>query len=143
MWDDEMGKLTDKEKKLIIADYVELGNYSQVAKKHNTTDTTVRRIVSQDKDTLKRVEQKKEDNIEDVLSYLDSLSELKKEIFLLSLEAVRDKLKNPDMFTNVKDIITVFGILTDKELKILELRKTADSDTIAKLDALLEAQKDA
>ena len=33
-------KLTDKQKKLIIADYIECGNYCEVARKHGITDTT-------------------------------------------------------------------------------------------------------
>ena len=52
-------KLTDKKKKLIIADYIECGNYSEVARKHKVSDTTVRKLVKSDKDSLEKIEQKK------------------------------------------------------------------------------------
>ena len=34
-------RLTDKQKKKIIADYVQLGSYNAVAKKHKIADSTV------------------------------------------------------------------------------------------------------
>ena len=55
-------RLTDKQKKKIIADYVEIGSYNAVAKKHGVSDTTVKRIVSTDFEMLEKVEQKKEEN---------------------------------------------------------------------------------
>ena len=48
-------KLTDKKKKLIIADYIECGNYSEVARKHNVSDTTVRKLVKSDKTSSKKI----------------------------------------------------------------------------------------
>ena len=51
-----MPKLTDKQKKKIIADYVDNGNYSETARLNNTTDTTVRTIIKENKNiTLKKM----------------------------------------------------------------------------------------
>lgn len=52
--------LTDREKKKIIADYAECGNYSQVARKHKVSFDTVKRVVISDPETVKKAEQKKE-----------------------------------------------------------------------------------
>lgn len=52
-------KLTDKQKKLIIADYIDCGNYSEVARKYKVSDTAVRKIIKADKDSVKKFEQKK------------------------------------------------------------------------------------
>lgn len=118
-------KLTDKQKKKIIADYIDNNNYSETARMNNTTDTTVRRIIRENKNVLEKVEQKKEENSQDMFEYMKNKDDDKKRIVDLCFEALDKKLSNLDMFTNVKDIATVYGIIMDKELKFreLELRK--------------------
>ena len=37
-------------------------------------------------------------------------------------KAMDGKLNNVDMFTNIKDLATAYGIIMDKELKIQELK---------------------
>lgn len=121
----QRNKLTDKQKKKIIADYIDNNNYSETARMNNTTDTTVRRIIRENKEILKKVEQKKEENSRDMFEYMKNKDDEKKRIVDLCFEALDKKLSNLDMFTNVKDIATVYGIIMDKELKFreLELRK--------------------
>lgn len=134
-----MPKLTDRQKKKIIADYVENGNYSETARLNNTTDVTVRRVVEEDKDNvLKKVEQKKDENTEDMLEYLQNKRDDKKRVVELCFKALEDKLASPDMFTSVKDIITVYGIIADKELKYADMmiKKNATKD-LSKVELLL------
>ena len=38
-------RLTDKQKKKIVADYLELGSYLAVAKKNGVSDSSVKRVV--------------------------------------------------------------------------------------------------
>lgn len=115
-------KLTDKKKKLIIADYIECGNYSEVARKHNVSDTTVRKLVKSDKTSSEKIEQKKEENTQDVLAYMDSLKDRKKTIVDKLLRAIEDKADNLDNFTNIKDVASAYGIIIDKELKLREIK---------------------
>lgn len=115
-------KLTDKKKKLIIADYIESGNYSEVARKHKVSDTTVRKLVKSDKDSLEKIEQKKEENTQDVLEYMDTLKDRKKKIVEKLLKAIEDKADNLDNFTNIKDVASAYGIIIDKELKLKEIK---------------------
>ena len=120
-----MPKLTDKQKKKIIADYVDNGNYSETARLNNTTDTTVRTIIKENKDiALKKMEQKKEENTQDMLQYLESKKEDKKRVIELCFKALEDKLASPDMFTSIRDIAMVYGIIVDKDLKIKEIEAT-------------------
>ena len=114
-------KLTDKQKKKIIADYIDNNNYSETARMNNTTDTTVRTIIKSNPEALKKIEEKKEQNTQDMLEYLGTKNEEKKKVIDLCFKALNDKLSKVDMFTNVKDIVTVYGILIDKELKFKEL----------------------
>ena len=52
-------RLTDKQKKKIIADYVELGSYNAVARKHGVSNHTVKRIALGEAETSKKVQHKK------------------------------------------------------------------------------------
>lgn len=120
-----MPKLTDRQKKKIIADYVDNGNYSETARMNNTTDTTVRTIIKDNKNmALKKMEQKKEENTQDMLQYLESKKEDKKRVIELCFKALEDKLATPDMFTSIRDIAMVYGIIVDKDLKIKEIEAT-------------------
>ena len=118
-------KLTDKQKKKIIADYIDNNNYSETARMNNISETSVRRIVKGNEGITEKVEQKKEENSQDMFEYMKKKDDDKKRIVDLCFEALDKKLSNLDMFTNVKDIATVYGIIMDKELKFreLELRK--------------------
>ena len=121
----QRNKLTDKQKKKIIADYIDNNNYSETARINNISETSVRRIVKGNEGIKEKVEQKKEENSQDMFEYMKNKDNDKKRIVDLCFEALDKKLSNLDMFTNVKDIATVYGIIMDKELKFreLELRK--------------------
>lgn len=146
-------KLTDKQKKKIIADYMENSNYSETARINgNISPNTVKTIVNKDKKTAKICKQKKEENTKDILEYMDSIVKDQKEVIDLSLQVLKDKLKSPDLFTNVRDVATVYGVIFDKALKYKEMqlkeaeikyRNTTSQETLDKLDALLEEQKNA
>ena len=126
--------LSDKQRKKIIADFTNIQNYSEVARMNNVTDTTVKRIVSNNKEILKKVEQKKEENTKDILEYMDSIYDKQKNIIDLSLSALEEKLKNPDMFTNVKDIATVYGVIFDKALKYKEIKNKNNEGSSADIN---------
>ena len=134
-----MPKLTDRQKKKIIADYVDNGNYSETARLNNTTDTTVRTIIKENKDiALKKMEQKKEENTQDMLQYLESKKEDKKRVIELCFKALEDKLASPDMFTSIRDIAMVYGILVDKDLKYKEIMNNrVKEDKLEKVEELL------
>ena len=55
-------RLTDKQKKQIVADYVELGSYNAVAKKHGVTRQTVKNVVSVDTEIIQKLQDKKDEN---------------------------------------------------------------------------------
>lgn len=148
-------KLTDKQKKKIIADYMENGNYRETARINSVAVDTVRRIILKNKnnqDFVKKSTEKKEENTKDILEYMDSIVKDQKEVIDLSLQVLKDKLKSPDLFTNVRDVATVYGVIFDKALKYKEMqlkeaeikyKNTTTQETLDKLDALLEEQKNA
>lgn len=116
-------KLTDKQKKKIIADYTINNNLSETARINNVSDTTVKRVINaSSKEVLKKVEQKGKENTQDILQYIDESFSKQKKVIDLSLKVLDEKLSKPDMFTNVRDVVTVYGILYDKALKSKELK---------------------
>ena len=147
-------KLTDKQKKKIIADYIENQNFSETARINGVDKSTVKRLVDSgyDKDILQKTTQKKEENTKDILEYMDNIAEKQKKIIDLSLEVLEQKLSNPDLFTNIRDVAIVYGTIFDKSLKYKEMKlreeemkykNTTTQETLDKLDDLLEAQKNA
>lgn len=116
-----MSKLTDKEKKEIIASYIECENYSEVGRKFNISDVAVRNIVKDNEETSKRLEQKREENTQEVLKAMKERNETKIKLLDKIFKAMDGKLDNIDMFTNIKDLATAYGIIMDKELKMYEL----------------------
>jgi hypothetical protein len=130
-----MAKLTDKQKKKIVADYVETNNYSETARINKVNEKTVRRIVKADTEILEKAEQKKKENTETTLQYMQKQHETKKRILDKLLNAIEEKSENIDMFTNIKDLATAYGILLDKELKVAEInlkRNTGNNEEINK-----------
>ena len=147
-------KLTDKQKKKIIADYIENQNFSETARINGVDKSTVKRLVDSgyDKDILQKTTQKKEENTKDILEYMDNIAEKQKKIIDLSLEVLEQKLSKPDLFTNIRDVAIVYGTIFDKSLKYKEMKlreeemkykNTTTQETLDKLDALLEEQKNA
>lgn len=59
---DVAARLTDKQKKEIIADYAETESYRATAKKFGVSDMTVKRLCESDVELLQKVAQKKEQN---------------------------------------------------------------------------------
>ena len=130
-------RLTDKQKKKIIADYLAVESYNAVAKMNGVSKDTVKRIVQGCDDFAQKAQQKKEQNTQDMLAFMDSRKEKMQEAIDLHLAA----LTNPEKIEGaaLSQIATSFGIIVDKAT-----RNTASSiDSLHKLDNLLKEFKDA
>lgn len=120
----QLPKLTDRQKKKIIADYVDNGNYSETARINGVNKSTVQRLISKNQEVQQKAQEKKDENTQDMLQYLESKKEDKKRVIELCFKALEDKLASPDMFTSIRDIAMVYGIIVDKDLKIKEIEAT-------------------
>lgn len=105
-------RLTDRQKKKIIADYVQLGSYNAVAKKHKVADTTVKRVVLSDPEILEKTEQKKKQNTQDILAYME---DQKADVCKVLGVCLRE-LKKPERYEKIppQQIATTMAILIDK-----------------------------
>lgn len=108
-------RLTDKQKKKIIADYIESGSYNATAKRFGISESTVRRLCKREPEITKKAEQKKEQNTIDMLAYMDSRKEQAQGVIDDYLKA----LANPSKIEAAKlsEIATALGILVDKFTK--------------------------
>lgn len=108
-----MGKhLTDRQKKKIIADYVETENYSEVARRNKVNASTVKRVIEKHPEMREKAEQKKEQNVIDILAHMETKKEAVNKIidrYLLALlDEERIEKATPAQLT------TALGTLIDK-----------------------------
>lgn len=105
-------RLTDKQKKKIVADYLELGSYNAAARKNGVSNHTVKRIVLETPEISKKVQQKKEQNTADVLSHMESQKDEVIKVLDEYLAAMRDPAKIKR--AGVVQLATALGIVIDK-----------------------------
>lgn len=108
-------RLTDRQKKKIVVDYLECGSYNATARMNNVSDTTVKRIVLECGDIKEKMEQKSEQNTLDMLAYMESRREQAQNVIDKYLEA----LANPEKLeeATLSQIATALGIVVDKFTK--------------------------
>ena len=123
--------LNDKQRKKVIADYLDTQNYRETARKNDISADTVRRIVSQEPQIARNLTEKKKENTEDVLQYMDTLIEKKKDVLKLSLDNMIDKLENDKVSPTA--LATIYGVLLDKELKAKELGQIKQTNSINRI----------
>lgn len=105
-------RLTDKQRKKIIADYVQSGSYNAAAKMNSVSHQTVKRIIDRSPETSKKLQQKKEENTADILEYMERQKSGVCEI----LDICLNELKNPEKYAKIppQQIATTMAILIDK-----------------------------
>lgn len=130
-------RLTDKQKKKIIADYIQLGSYNAVAKINSVSPNTVKALVKGNADIAQKCKQKKEENTTAVLAYMEqqrcSVCKL--------LDLYLEELKNPEKIeaAGLREIATTMAILIDKYTDKKDNRDTnADKELPQLYNALTE-----
>lgn len=130
-------RLTDKQKKKIIADYVQLGSYNAAAKMNGVSHQTVKRIVDRNPEMDKKLQHKKEQDTADIIAYMDNQKSGVCEI----LDICMNELKNPEKYVKVppQQIATTMAILIDKYTA--DYGKVADTQS-TEYDALTASLKE-
>lgn len=131
-------RLTDKQKKKIIADYIELGSYNAVAQLNGVSRTTVKRIVVNDTEMLQKVQIKKEENTKEILAYMDEQKEQVCSIIDKILNQMSNDVKIAS--TPLNQLATTMGILIDK-FAASELTKGPSKEGNNLADAIAESVK--
>lgn len=105
-------RLTDRQRKKIVADYLELGSYNATANRNGVSNHTVKRVVLEVPDLSKKVKQKKAENTADILAYMESQRGLVCEIIGKGLAILNDEEKLRE--ATPSQITTALGTLIDK-----------------------------
>ena len=105
-------RLTDKQKKKIVADYIQLGSYSAAARANGVSHQTVKNVVMKSNDIYRKLQQKKEENTADIIAYMDGQKNDVCAVLKLGIKL----LKNPDIYAKAspQQIATTMAILIDK-----------------------------
>lgn len=103
-------RLTDKQKKRIISDYVNIGSYNTVGKMHGISATTVKNVVLKNSETVGLCEQKKKQNTVDMLEFLETRKQKTQDIIDQLLDCMPEKIPRASLV----QIVTAYGVLVDK-----------------------------
>lgn len=132
-------RLTDKQKKKIIAVYMEVSSYNAAAKKFGVSESTVQRLCRREPELMKKAEQKREQNTLDMLAYMDSRKEQAQSVIDDYLKA----LANPEKIEAAKlsEIATAMGIVVDKFTKNVPAGTNSMEKQLRNTKALAEILK--
>lgn len=119
-----MAKLTDKQRKHIIAESVSGASIRALAAKYKVSTTTIQRALKSDTELTQKVAQKKAENTQSVLAFMDSKKQTVCDLIDKLLAAMCDEDKIAA--TPLNQLATAMGIVIDK-YTAGETPKTADT----------------
>lgn len=124
---------TDEKKKMAVADFVQMQNYSAVARKHKVSPSAVKKWVKELGGLTEECEEKNRQNTENILQYMQDCSEKVKVVIASCLEALADpeKIRKAPL----KDIATAMGIVIDKFTGVTQLTMEEQRVRIANIKA--------
>ena len=134
-------RLTDADKQKIIADYINNQNARETARMNGVSNYAVHKIIDDNEDIKQKITAKKEETTANMLDYFVSQQTMKGRILHKLLKAIEEKSEDADINT-LKELATAYGIIMDKELKIIEMQRGNGSrEDIMKVEELLEKIK--
>ena len=104
-------RLTDRQKKKIVADYLECESYNATAKKNGVCGQTVRRDIEESQGITENLKRKKEENTADILAYMDSRRKQVCDIIEVGLAVLPEKIQTAK---TASEVTTAIGTLIDK-----------------------------
>lgn len=134
-------RLTDRQKKKIIADYVQLGSYNATAKANGVSLNTVKNIVQGNAEIAEMCNRKKDENTADILAYMESRRNAVCDIIEVGLAVLPDKIQTAK---SASEVTTALGTLIDKFTALYPGRPKDNADTMTladKMAAIREAAR--
>jgi hypothetical protein len=128
--------MTDRKRQKILADYVETQNFSETGRMNGVSKTTVRNIVKGDTKISEKLQQKKEENTADMISYMDTRRAKAQSAMDSCLEAMADPARIAN--ATLSQVGTVFGILCDKFLAHTDTAEDRAQVIIANMQTMVD-----
>ncbi len=124
-------RLSDKQKKKVIADYIELGSYNAAARKNGISNKTAKAIVCEDPEFAQTSQRKKDKNAAEIIDYMDTKKQMVCRIIDRYLTEMLDEQKIKR--ASVLQLATTMGIIIDKFTASAQ-----NEQAIKKLDELMD-----
>lgn len=105
-------RLTDRQKKKIVADYLDTQSVNLAAKRNGVSWDSAKKAIDEAGDIEKKLEVKKAQNTADILAYMESKRGLVCEIIEKGLAALNSEYKLAE--SSPAQITTALGTLIDK-----------------------------
>lgn len=109
---EKMAKLTDRQRKKIIAERALGASVRALAAKYKVSPTTIRNTLKNDPETVQKCARKKEENARSVLAFMESRKNAVCDILDKILTAMGDEGKIAA--TSLSQLATAMGIVIDK-----------------------------
>lgn len=134
-----MAKLTDKQKKKIVAESVNGSSMTALARKYGVSTATIHRVVHGDEKLKEKVEQKKAENTVSILAFMDS----KKNDVCALIDKLLAAMADDDKLAaaTVNQLATAMGIVIDK-YTANEAFKSSDTKENNLFEAITAAGKE-
>lgn len=107
-----MAKLTDRQRKHLIADRANGMSLSKLAAKYNVSVWAVRQTLEKNPEAAEKCRQKKEQNTLDMLAYMDARKSVAQDL----VDAILTDMADPERraAASFRELATALGILVDK-----------------------------
>lgn len=104
-------RLTDKQKKKIVADYLDTQSVNLAAKRNGVSWDSAKKAIEKDGEIEKKLEQKKQENTADIIAYMESKRQAVCNIIDEGLKVLPQKIRDA---RTASEVTTALGTLIDK-----------------------------
>lgn len=132
-------RLTDKQKKKIVADYLESQSVNAAAKKNGVSWDSAKKALEEAGEIEKKLEDKKLENTADILAYMEEQKQAVCDIIGVGLEVLPEKIRQAK---TASEVTTALGTLIDKFTRQLPAQKIEVENSMSlseKMEAIREA----
>lgn len=104
-------RLTDRQKKKIVADYLECQSINLAARRNGVSWDSARKAIDEAGEIEEKLEQKKQENTADIIAYMESKRQAVCDIIEVGLEVLPQKIQDA---RTASEVTTALGTLIDK-----------------------------
>ena len=132
-------RLTDRQKKKILADYLETQSVNAAAKKNKVSWDAANKVLKEAGEVEKKLEQKKDQNTADILAYMESQRDIVCQIIGKGLAVLNDPEKLAEATPN--QITTAIGTLIDKWTQVQGMGADEAGTGVVQMPSVLPEEK--
>lgn len=132
-------RLTDRQKKKILADYLETQSVNAAAKKNRVSWDAANKVLKEAGEVEKKLEQKKDQNTADILAYMESQRDIVCQIIGKGLAVLNDPEKLAE--ATPSQITTALGTLIDKWTQVQGMGADEAGTGVVQMPSVLPEEK--